>query len=66
MKATLKMNKRRTAAMTLCLGLSLGFGLLGMIERVRLLGGESQLDSTPGAGTRIVMRLPISLKEASP
>jgi uncharacterized protein len=31
MKATLKMNKRRTAAMTLCLGLSLGFGLLGML-----------------------------------
>jgi two-component system sensor histidine kinase UhpB len=36
-----------------------GFGLRGMIERVRLLGGECVIQSEPDAGTRIAVRLPI-------
>jgi two-component system NarL family sensor kinase len=36
-----------------------GFGLRGMIERVRLLGGECFIQSEPDAGTRIAVRLPI-------
>lgn len=34
-----------------------GFGLLGMAERVRLLGGQWQIQSTPGAGTTITITL---------
>jgi signal transduction histidine kinase len=34
-----------------------GFGLLGMEERARLLGGSLDVQSTPGAGTRIVLRI---------
>ena len=37
-----------------------GFGLRGMTERVRLLGGECKIESTPGEGTRIAARLPIA------
>jgi NarL family two-component system sensor histidine kinase YdfH len=36
-----------------------GFGLLGMRERVRLLGGEFHLESEHNVGTRILVRLPI-------
>lgn len=36
-----------------------GFGLLGMTERVRLLGGECSIDSEKDAGTTIKVRLPI-------
>ena len=35
-----------------------GYGLFGMDERARLLGGEVQIDSTPGWGTRIRAVLP--------
>lgn len=37
-----------------------GFGLLGMAERIRLLGGQWQIQSAPGAGTTITltMRVP--------
>jgi PAS domain S-box-containing protein len=34
------------------------FGLLGMRERARALGGHLQIDSTPGAGTSIVLAVP--------
>jgi signal transduction histidine kinase len=34
------------------------FGLTGMCERVEMLGGELQIDSEPGAGTRIGFVLP--------
>jgi len=37
-----------------------GFGLLGMTERVRLLGGDCSIDSEKDAGTTIKVRLPIS------
>jgi signal transduction histidine kinase len=33
-------------------------GLLGMEERVRELGGSIQIQSAPGAGTRVEFRLP--------
>jgi signal transduction histidine kinase len=35
-----------------------GFGLLGMRERVELAGGTLDVDSRPGAGTRVSARLP--------
>jgi len=35
-------------------------GLLGMQERVGMVGGEIEIDSAPGAGTRIRVRLPLS------
>jgi len=36
-----------------------GFGLLGMRERVELLGGRLLLDSTPGNGTTITASIPV-------
>jgi len=35
-----------------------GYGLFGMEERARLLGGDVQIDSTPGWGTRVRASLP--------
>ena len=35
-----------------------GFGLLGMRERVELTGGSLEVDSRPGAGTRVSATLP--------
>ena len=35
------------------------FGLIGMEERARLIGAELRLDSTPGQGTRVEVRLPL-------
>jgi PAS domain S-box-containing protein len=37
-----------------------GFGLVGMRERVALLGGTLSIDSTPGSGTRIQAEIPLS------
>lgn len=37
-----------------------GFGLRGMVERVRLLGGEGTILSQQDAGTRVVVRLPVA------
>ena len=39
------------------------FGLAGMRERARLLGGSIAVESTPGMGTCIVVELPLMLKE---
>jgi len=36
-----------------------GFGLTGMRERARLLGGHLQIRSTPGAGTRVQVTVPL-------
>ncbi|MGW0598826.1 sensor histidine kinase [Streptomyces sp. NPDC002776] len=35
-----------------------GFGLLGIQERTRLVGGTVEIDSAPGAGTRITVEVP--------
>jgi signal transduction histidine kinase len=37
-----------------------GSGLWGMRERVELLGGSFEIDSAPGAGTRIAATIPLS------
>lgn len=34
------------------------FGLVGMRERARLLGGSFQIESSPGAGTRVTVEVP--------
>ncbi len=36
-----------------------GLGLLGMRERATLLGGDLIIESTPGKGTRVVVRVPL-------
>ena len=36
-----------------------GFGLIGMQERARLLGGDLQLSSCPGAGAQIEVTIPL-------
>jgi signal transduction histidine kinase len=36
-----------------------GLGLIGMHERVRLLGGNLQIESEPGAGTAVIAEVPI-------
>jgi signal transduction histidine kinase len=38
-----------------------GFGLFSMSERVRLLGGDLTIDSAPGSGTTLRVRVPASL-----
>jgi two-component system NarL family sensor kinase len=35
------------------------FGLVGMRERARLLGGSFQIESSPGAGTRVTVEVPL-------
>jgi signal transduction histidine kinase len=42
-----------------------GFGLVGMRERVDLLGGRLVIDSTPDAGTVVSAELPVDLQSAS-
>ena len=37
-----------------------GFGLTNMRERAQAIGGEWQVTSTPGAGTRIEVRVPVT------
>ena len=36
------------------------YGLTGMNERVRLLGGQFQIESAPGAGAKVVVTVPLS------
>jgi len=38
-----------------------GMGLEGMRERVMLVGGKLRIDSTPGAGTQVVIELPVEM-----
>jgi signal transduction histidine kinase len=40
-------------------------GLLGMRERASLLGGALELESAPGSGTRVTLRLPTPVEPAS-
>lgn len=37
-----------------------GFGLLGMSEHVRILGGPQTIQSAPGQGTTIIVNLNFS------
>jgi signal transduction histidine kinase len=37
-----------------------GFGLAGMRERAELAGGELQIESTPGAGTKVMASVPLA------
>ncbi|HAP38239.1 MAG: hypothetical protein KIT49_04830 [Nitrospira sp.] len=39
------------------------FGIRGILERARLVGGEATIDSKKGRGTRIVLRIPLADKE---
>ena len=41
-----------------------GLGLIGIQERIELLGGELDINSAPGSGTHIHIRVP--LQERSP
>ena len=43
-----------------------GFGLVGMTERVRLVGGTCTITSRPGAGARVEARLPLAAAEERP
>jgi signal transduction histidine kinase len=36
-----------------------GWGLLGMRERVEMLGGTLQIDSALGEGTHLALRVPL-------
>ncbi|HEY3351219.1 MAG TPA: ATP-binding protein [Thermoanaerobaculia bacterium] len=40
-----------------------GLGLLGMRERIEILGGTLKLDSSPGAGTHVAFTVPVPREE---
>ena len=40
-----------------------GFGLVGMRERVALVGGALDLRSQPGEGTTVCARIPVKRRE---
>ena len=40
------------------------FGLRGIVERARLIGGEAEIESRKGRGTRIAIAVPLVRKEA--
>jgi two-component system CheB/CheR fusion protein len=39
-----------------------GMGLIGMRERVVLVGGTAEVESTPGGGTTVFVRVPVELE----
>jgi signal transduction histidine kinase len=41
-------------------------GLVNMRDRVTHMGGQIQIDSAPGSGTRIIVRVPLSTGERNP
>ncbi len=43
-----------------------GFGLLGIRERTQLLNGEMEVNSTPGRGTTLSVRLPVQRRAEDP
>lgn len=47
------------------LGKTQGFGLASIRERLAYLGGETEIVSTPGAGLRVSLRIPLSLSSSS-
>jgi two-component system sensor histidine kinase DegS len=40
------------------------FGLRGIVERARLIGGEARIDSRRGQGTRVIIDVPLTRREA--
>jgi signal transduction histidine kinase len=44
---------------------TVGLGILGMRERAAMLGGELSIQSSPGRGTRVTLRLPLATLLAS-
>ena len=44
---------------------SSGFGLVGMRERAALVGGRLEIESSPGSGTVIMVRVPRDLRAAT-
>jgi ligand-binding sensor domain-containing protein/signal transduction histidine kinase len=42
-----------------------GFGLVGLAERARILGGTFAIDSAPGFGTRIDISLPLTAQQGA-
>jgi len=43
-----------------------GFGLIGMRERIRLVGGRYELESEPGQGTTVHAWIPVTRTESAP
>jgi signal transduction histidine kinase len=43
-----------------------GLGLISMTERVEAIGGTMSLESRPGTGTRLAVRVPLPAAEAAP
>jgi two-component system sensor kinase len=43
-----------------------GLGLIGMEERVRLVGGKFAVQSRPGEGTRLEVQIPLGPKALLP
>ncbi len=39
------------------------FGIKGIMERARLVGGEGRVESTPGKGTKLIVEVPLGNKE---
>lgn len=46
--------------------LTQGFGLSGIAERVRILGGQVEIETAPGRGTRIAFSTPITAAPRGP
>src|SRR6185312_16095581 len=42
---------------------ALGYGLSGIAERVRILGGTLSIDSRPGKGTSLSIEIPVTLSK---
>ncbi len=42
------------------------FGVRGIVERARLVGGEARIESKKGRGTKVVIQVPLAKKEAGP
>jgi len=40
-----------------------GLGLLGLHERMELIGGSSKVTSSPAQGTRVSLRVPITVED---
>jgi PAS domain S-box-containing protein len=44
-------------------GLESGLGVLGMQERAQMIGGEVKVESSPGQGTRVHVKIPVYTRE---